>query len=147
MIYASSSDYFQRAEQVPISFSEWKAILSRLTTKEATRQLFRLFQIIYIVIYFNRLSSSTDAHRRSKSRQYSSPTKKKERQLLPRNQVFGGTVVDSFLLSSTSNIAQSSIGISRQGIQKRRIKRLHFLFFSFQYNYNTTDLFIQMHRK
>ncbi|CAF0726937.1 unnamed protein product [Rotaria sp. Silwood1] len=62
-------------------------------------------------MYFNRLSSP-DSHCRPTSQ-----INKQERQSLPRNQVFGDTVVDSFLASS-STIAQSSIDISRPDVPK-----------------------------
>jgi len=58
--------------------------------------------------YLNRLSSSSDLHQRSTPQ-----IKKSERQILPRNQVFG---VDSFLVSS-------SINISQQGTQKTNKKK------------------------
>jgi hypothetical protein len=92
--------------------------------------LWNSFELNSIFLYFNRISSSSNPHHRSPSRQSSCSSKKQDRQSLTRNRAFGDTVVDSFLVSSaSSNIPQTSIGISRQGIQKRKktklIKRLH----------------------
>ncbi|CAF3510862.1 unnamed protein product [Rotaria sordida] len=100
----SSSGYLTWAEEVPISFTEWKTILSKLTKEEIKK----------------RLSSNSDSHRLSTSRQYSPTTKRNERQSLPRNNVFGDSVIDSFLVSSSSsNITQSTTNISQQDISKR----------------------------
>ncbi|CAF2512179.1 unnamed protein product [Rotaria sp. Silwood2] len=94
MISPSDSTFFQWTTQVPISFTEWKYILSKLKTNE------------------NSKLSSPDPHCRTTPQ-----INKQERQSLPRNQVFGGTIVDSFLASS-STIAQSSIDISRPDVPK-----------------------------
>ncbi|CAF4751230.1 unnamed protein product, partial [Rotaria magnacalcarata] len=63
----------------------------------------------------NRLSSSDQLCRST------AQIPKSDRQSLPRNQVFGDKVVESFIASS-SNLTQSSISVSRQGIQSRRKK-------------------------
>ncbi|CAF3421260.1 unnamed protein product [Rotaria sp. Silwood1] len=105
MSYGTSSGYFAWTEEVPISFTEWKTILSKLTKEEIKK----------------RLSANSESHRLSTSHQYSPTTKKNERQSLPKNSVFGDAVVDSFLVSSSSssNLVQSSTNISQQDISKR----------------------------
>ncbi|CAF2423860.1 unnamed protein product [Rotaria sp. Silwood2] len=103
MSYGTSSGYFSWTEEVPISFTEWKTILSKLTKEEIKK----------------RLSTNSESHRLSTSRQYSPTTKKNERQSQPRNSVFGDPVIDSFLVSSSSNLAQSSTNISQQDVSKR----------------------------
>jgi hypothetical protein len=40
MTCSSSGEHFQWAEQVPISFTNWKSILSKLTNEETTKRLF-----------------------------------------------------------------------------------------------------------
>ncbi|CAF3591187.1 unnamed protein product [Rotaria sordida] len=94
MICQGDSPFFQWTAQVPISFTEWKYVLTKLTPKETSKL------------------SSSDPHFRSTPQ-----INKQDRQSLPRNQVFGDTVVDTFLASS-SNIAQSSIDISQQDVPK-----------------------------
>lgn len=39
MAFATRSSYFSWPEQVPISFTEWKALLSKLTKEELTKRL------------------------------------------------------------------------------------------------------------
>lgn len=69
--------------------------------------------IIIHLCSIDRLSSSDPICRSS------SQLTKSDRQSLPRNQVFGDKVVDSFV-TSASNLVQSSITNSRQGIQRRK---------------------------
>ncbi|CAF3398871.1 unnamed protein product [Rotaria socialis] len=94
IISASDSPFFQWTNQVPISFTDWKCILSTITTKETSK-----------------LSSSDQLCRST------TQITKSDRQSLPRNQVFGDKTVESFIASS-SNLAQSSISISRQDVPK-----------------------------
>ncbi|CAF3144071.1 unnamed protein product [Rotaria socialis] len=100
MAYATRSSYFSWPEQVPISFTEWKTLLSKLTKEEINK----------------RLSSTSDPHRLTTARQYS-PTTKRTDQSLSRNQVFNDTIVDSFLVSSSNN-AQSSTNICQHERQR-----------------------------
>ncbi|CAF2120497.1 unnamed protein product [Rotaria magnacalcarata] len=100
MAYAIRSSYFSWPEQVPISFTEWKTLLSKLTKEEINK----------------RLSSTSDLHQLTTARQYSSATKRTD-QSLARNQVFNDTIVDSFLVSS-SNGVQSSTNICQQERQR-----------------------------
>ncbi len=40
MTCANSDEYFEWSDQIPISFGQWKSILSKLTKEETTKQLF-----------------------------------------------------------------------------------------------------------
>lgn len=114
MSCTSNDGCLEWTEQAPIPFDQWKALLSKLTKEETTKQLFS-FQwntksVCFLFFSFYRLSSNSNPHHRTRSRQASSsPVKKQDRQALPKNQVFTDTTVDSFLISST-NITQSAIG-------------------------------------
>ncbi|CAF2193683.1 unnamed protein product [Rotaria magnacalcarata] len=94
IISSNDSPFFQWTNQVPISFTDWKCILSTITTKETSK-----------------LSSSDQLCRST------AQIPKSDRQSLPRNQVFGDKVVESFIASS-SNLTQSSISVSRQDVPK-----------------------------
>lgn len=114
IICSNDSPFFQWTTQVPISFTEWKCILSAIPTKDSSKCLSILKKIIIIhLCSIDRLSSSDPICRSS------SQLTKSDRQSLPRNQVFGDKVVDSFV-TSASNLVQSSITNSRQGIQRRK---------------------------
>lgn len=67
-------------------------------------------------VYFNPssiLTSNSNPQCRSYSRQQSSTVKKSDRQSLPRNQVFGDGIVDSFFISSSSNVASTSLDVQK----------------------------------
>lgn len=137
MSYATNNGSLEWTEQAPIPFDQWKALLYKLTKDETTKQFFCFHwntRVCFLRFVFHRLSSNSNPHHRTRSRHTSSsssPTKKQDRQALPRNQVFTDTTVDSFLISST-NIIPSAIGMFSQD-NKNLDERIR--------------LFVQRHRK
>jgi hypothetical protein len=124
MTCTGDSDLSQWSNPIPMSFDEWKSILSQWTTPKTTKCFSNSFPFFFFFFFcfviadlsglldLNRLpTSAADSHRQSNS-----PGKKQERAALPRNQVFGDSIVDSFLISQSSNILQSSISLTRQGM-------------------------------
>ncbi|CAF1218585.1 unnamed protein product [Adineta ricciae] len=92
MICPANDELFRWVDRVPISLTELKSILAKLTSKEAMKLS---------------TSTSTNAQHRTKPL-----IKKQSRQVPAQSQLYGDAVINSFLVSSSS----SAVRISRQGI-------------------------------
>ncbi|CAF1105085.1 unnamed protein product [Adineta ricciae] len=92
MICSANDERFRWVDRAPISLTELKSILAKLTSKEAMKLS---------------TSTSTNAQHRPKPL-----IKKQSRQVPAQSQLYGDAVINSFLVSSSS----SAVHISRQGI-------------------------------
>ena len=90
---------------------EWQKVLSKLTKREVYKGLF--FELIYFkyfipILIFHRLLSKSD--------QQSSSIKRSERLVLPKNHLIDNSFVSPSPISLSTNMAHSSIDISRQSM-------------------------------
>lgn len=115
MTCTNCDDFYPWVDQTPLSFTQWKTILSRFPIQQP-KCFHRIDFLHRLVFSLSRLFSSPDHHTRSLV-----PLKKPDRSILPRNQVFNDGVVDSFLVSST-------LSLTRQGIDKQTIQISYFVF-------------------
>jgi len=109
----TSTGFYEWDNQIPITFDQWKTILSRIPINEQPKCLsVHIFIIYFFFFYFHRLSSSSDLHNHRSTTQL----KKPERSIFGRSQVYNDGLTESFLVSSTLSLSQQ--GMKNTNIDK-----------------------------